>query len=685
MWQLCQPITALDHQVQPVQADRGRDLDAPPHVGLVDVGELDAQLQDRIAWLGLTAHPGHRLLAAAGQLRSFFGQLHGTQGGESLQHPAHITVVAATPAPQALGGDLVEDIRCGHRLPHRLVQLLRSDWSGSRIQPVQQRLQTCCVLVGEDRHRNPSERRQYGAADPRHSVEERGPQLLRLLQQPGVLLHRHQAPAADPQQASRLGPRHQQCQVVELLAGLRLELLVADHRVDPVTGIQQLDQRPRISECEPAGLGQLAARTDPADQLPHLPDHPAPLLAHPQLRKLRNARPTTCRSPSSTHSVGSRIPQVSEYQYYEFQAIDRPLSREEQEQLHALSSRARITPTSFTNEYHWGNFRGDPRRMVERYYDAHLYVTNWGTHQLMLRLPTQRLPLRTVQPYLLEPRIEAWTTRTHLILDLTSEDEEGEWDEGADNSLAALIGIRDELATGDLRPLYLGWLSALAAWELEDDDETAYQACLEPPVPAGLGDLTAAQRALADFLRVDADLLAVAAQSSPAAPEPATTPTKKELTPLIAGLPEKEKDAWLLRLALGPQPALRNELLHRLRGTPATVTAPDRRSTAHLLDAAHTRRTERRQRLQRAQAEARAERLTALAREADSLWSRAEAHIATKKTSAYDQAVTLLRDLRDACDHVGSGTDFRKRLALLREANQRRPALLHRLDAHNLR
>jgi uncharacterized Zn finger protein len=80
-----------------------------------------------------------------------------------------------------------------------------------------------------------------------------------------------------------------------------------------------------------------------------------------------------------------------------------------------------------------------------------------------------------------------------------------------------------------------------------------------------------------------------------------------------------------------------------------------------------------------------AERLTALAREADSLWSQVDAHITTKKTSAYDEAVTLLRDLRDACDHVGNGADFRKRLTLLREANQRRPGLLRRLDTHNLR
>ncbi|MGP4090298.1 hypothetical protein [Streptomyces sp. KR55] len=284
---------------------------------------------------------------------------------------------------------------------------------------------------------------------------------------------------------------------------------------------------------------------------------------------------------------------MSEYQYYEFQALDRPLSREEQDRLRAVSSRARITATSFTNTYNWGDLSANPRRMVERYFDAHLYVTNWGTHRLMLRLPRQALALPTVKPYCLDHHIDAWTTRTHLLLDLTSEDEGGDWIEGADDSLAALIGVRDELATGDLRPLYLAWLSALAAWELEDDDEEEYQSCPEPPVPVGLGELTAPQRALADFLRVDADLLAAAAQASPPSPRKSANPTKKELAPLIAALPEQEKDALLLRLVLGPEPQLRTELLHRLRGTTAPTAIPGRRSAALLLDAAHTLRTER--------------------------------------------------------------------------------------------
>ncbi|WP_432191447.1 hypothetical protein [Streptomyces sp. bgisy027] len=376
---------------------------------------------------------------------------------------------------------------------------------------------------------------------------------------------------------------------------------------------------------------------------------------------------------------------MSEYQYYEFQTLDRPLSREEQEQLRAISTRARITATSFTNTYNWGDLSGSPRRMVERCFDAHLYVTNWGTHRLMLRLPKEALTLPAVKPYCLDHHVDAWTTRTHLLLDLTSEDEGGDWVEGADDSLTALIGVRGELATGDLRPLYLAWLSALTARELEDDEEEEYRTCPEPPVPAGLGELTAPQRALADFLRVNDDLLAVAAQASPTAPKEPAKPTKKELAPLIAALPQKEKDALLLRLALGPETELRTELLQRLRGTTAHTTVTGRRSAARLLDAARTRRTERRQRAEHGRTAARNQHLTALAGEAEHIWQQVEAHIATKKTNAYDQAVTLLAELRDAYVHTGRSTDFRQRLTNLREDYQRRPGLIHRLDHHGLR
>jgi hypothetical protein len=207
---------------------------------------------------------------------------------------------------------------------------------------------------------------------------------------------------------------------------------------------------------------------------------------------------------------------MSEYQYYEFLAVDRPLTPAQQDEVRALSSRAEITATSFTNDYEWGDFGGDPRRMMEHHYDAHLYLASWGTHQVMLRLPKELLDMSTTQEYLLDEQVEAWVSGEHLILDLRSEDDEADWDEDSEDSLSSIVSVRGELASGDLRPLYLAWLSAVGAWERDEDAfEDDFEDELEPPVPAGLGSLSASQRALADFLRLDAALLATAAMASP--------------------------------------------------------------------------------------------------------------------------------------------------------------------------
>ena len=47
----------------------------------------------------------------------------------------------------------------------------------------------------------------------------------------------------------------------------------------------------------------------------------------------------------------------------------------------------------------WGDFRGDPRKMMEQYFDAHLYFANWGTRRLMLRVPRAALDTKTAEQY----------------------------------------------------------------------------------------------------------------------------------------------------------------------------------------------------------------------------------------------------------------------------------------------
>lgn len=381
---------------------------------------------------------------------------------------------------------------------------------------------------------------------------------------------------------------------------------------------------------------------------------------------------------------------MSEYQYYEFQAIDRSLTKDELEQVRALSSRARISATHFVNEYHYGDFRGDERKLVEQLYDAHLYFANWGSRRLMLRLPVTLLPVRSAEPYCVEDVLTCWTRNGHLLLDFAySAEDGGEWDFETSVTLASFTTLRTELAAGDLRPLYLAWLSALTRWELEEDvDEDEYTSTIEPPVPAGLARLTGPQQALADFLHIDPHLLTAAARASGAAPSQAID--KAALAAWIRALPQREKDALLLEAALGAAPQPGPTLLARHRaashGTTEPSTATRRRSAAELLDAAHEVRSEHtRQQKQahaqarRAEQSARESHLDRLAENAGQAWQDIADLIEKKQPGPYDTAVTLLKDLREVHDRAGTPEEFVRRLHGLREQHRGKSSLMRRL------
>jgi hypothetical protein len=90
---------------------------------------------------------------------------------------------------------------------------------------------------------------------------------------------------------------------------------------------------------------------------------------------------------------------VSEYQYYEFVAIDGPISDEGLRYARGCSSRAEVSRVRWKNEYQFGNFHGKEETLLE-HYDAHFYIANWGTVRLGLAFPEGSLSLEAVQPYL---------------------------------------------------------------------------------------------------------------------------------------------------------------------------------------------------------------------------------------------------------------------------------------------
>lgn len=74
---------------------------------------------------------------------------------------------------------------------------------------------------------------------------------------------------------------------------------------------------------------------------------------------------------------------ISEYEYYEFLAVDRPLTTAEQAEVRQLQRGPGSLPPASLTSTTGGDFEGSPDQLMERWYDAHLYFGNWGAHRMV--------------------------------------------------------------------------------------------------------------------------------------------------------------------------------------------------------------------------------------------------------------------------------------------------------------
>jgi hypothetical protein len=367
---------------------------------------------------------------------------------------------------------------------------------------------------------------------------------------------------------------------------------------------------------------------------------------------------------------------MSEYQCYEFVALDRPLTSKEMAQLRVVSTRAQISPTRFWNEYEWGDLKADPAKLVERYFDAHLYFANWGAHRLMLRAPIARVDAKGLRSYFIGHAATARIAGEYLILDLHSDDEEADDYEEGEGSLAALAPLRAELMRGDLRVAYLAWLLAVQSGDVSEKS-------LEPEVPRGLSELTAPQKAMVAFLRIDEDLISAAAEGSGQPSDERAAMRRWALA-----LPPRAKDEWLRRAIDDPDLALGGELLRAFhaKAKPAPRLG-GRRTVAQLLAAAETHRgqreraaTARTEKAKKAAEAARTKRLDALAKRLDEAWAKLEVLVAK---SAYEEAIKLAIDLRDLGKRAGASASFSARFEAMRKRQLRRRGFFDRWKYEN--
>ena len=375
---------------------------------------------------------------------------------------------------------------------------------------------------------------------------------------------------------------------------------------------------------------------------------------------------------------------MSEYQYYEFQAIDRPLGEADIRALEGLSTRARITATSFVNHYNWGDFGGNPGNMMERWFDLHLYLANWGTRRLMIRVPKRFLDRSRLKVFLREvDGVHVRVSGRNLIVDIWSEDEAREYDHLDDGPglLGAMAPLRSDVLSGDLRLFYLLWLTAVEAGDLEDDEKE--------PLP-GIGPLTGSLEAFADFFHIDSDLVQVAAEAPVNADLGKVSATARRRA--VEAIPHAEKTALLRRL-VDADPHVMVEVQRRVREAvtlPAGEPQARRRTVADLRDRAEeirearrvatAKRVEAERRRQAEEAErARRARIKAVRQRGESVWGEIETEIERRNPSGYDRAVGLIFDLRALAEEDGTTEEFSKRVRSICDRHARKWSFLERL------
>lgn len=335
---------------------------------------------------------------------------------------------------------------------------------------------------------------------------------------------------------------------------------------------------------------------------------------------------------------------MSEYQFVHFIAVDKPLSDEQLAYMEKQSTRAEISRWEFSNEYHYGDFRGNAREMLRRGYDLHLHFADFGIRKLMIRLPAG-LPCdkKTWQAFELDSSLEWEPDKKGRggILSIEPEADAGTFDylDSADELLPAMAPLRAELMGGDLRALYLAWLAC--NWEEE---------ALEPPVPAGLRNLSKAHQALAEFYELSEDLIAAAAVESPAL-KVAKDTEQKRTDAWVAGQSLKELQKIAKQILAGEADVQRAEILASIRaeaGVAICDLAKPTRTLAQLRAAQAGMHDKRLEQEQKAREAARRKRMKQFLANPKKVVAQVHKLVEERSGRSYQEAARQLADLREA-------------------------------------
>jgi hypothetical protein len=356
---------------------------------------------------------------------------------------------------------------------------------------------------------------------------------------------------------------------------------------------------------------------------------------------------------------------MSEYQFYDFRAIDRALTTEERNAVDSISSRAFVSARKARFVYNYGDFRGDPNHILETYFDAMVYWANYGCLRLMFRFPAEAVDFKAMQQYSgYGDCLNVYQKGDYVLflLENGGEFEHDDYGPDLESLLDDLLPLRQAIMEGDYRALYLGWLFEMEQKYFDEDDD---ERPIEPPVPDGLPQLDESLQALVELFCLSQDVVVAAAETStPLAEKP-----QVDLKMLLGQLPTEEKDDFLLRLASGEK-GVRSKLQARLRkmapvSSNSESLVKDRRDYSEIGIRAGQLEAIRKEEEKKKKEAAHQANMRSIFNKENEMWSSVFDLVGQKKTNSYDEAVVILKKLKDMSKHFDKMETYAQQIELL--------------------
>ena len=377
---------------------------------------------------------------------------------------------------------------------------------------------------------------------------------------------------------------------------------------------------------------------------------------------------------------------MSEFQYYEFQSIDRDLSKEEMEEVAEMSSRVVLTSRRAVFTYSYSSFRYDIESVLLNYFDAFLYMANWGSKRLMFKFPEELIDFDFIKEYnatCYENYFKIYKKQNYVLIDIDiNYEDENWWLDEEQSLLYEMVEIRRDILNKDYRSIFLIWLNFLnmnyMGEELGPKDKVDLNL-----IPANLKEIKGGLRTLVEFYSINVDWINAASKYSNTVLE-----ADVDYAKIVKSLPQDVKDEFLLKMLSG-ETNLVIKLKNVIDGLGKKKEkkkkgkkkkSKDEITIGELISDVKSEEEKREIKEEEERQEAYLKRMQSLAKNEKYTLKEIEALISHGSGKSYDNVLSNLLELKELAIYRKKLSEFEEYVEELKENYSRKSALMRRLE-----